>query len=810
VVSLKTVLSDGSEVEFKSLSKNEFERKLNQSDFEGSVYREIFNSLSISGVKEQIKSQFPKNSIHRRNTGYAIDELIKTNAFQTNGPLFNMCDLLCGSEGTLAFTTEITLQLDDLPPNHGAMIAIHYKSVSNCLRSVAPLMKMDLYACEMMDKTILDCTRHNREQQENRSFIVGDPKAILMCEVRSNSSESLENQIKLIIEEISSLNLSYASIILKGDDINKANELRKAGLGLLGNLIGDEKSVPCIEDTAVAVEDLADYIDEFTELMNSFNQSPIYYAHAGAGELHLRPIVNMKTSKGVKDFKEITFSVAELVKKYQGSMSGEHGDGIVRSGCIDLMIGKENYEILKKIKTAFDPNNIFNPGKIVNPKPMDENLRYVPDRTEPNIETTFDFSDSLGILREAEKCNGSGDCRKLVSFGGTMCPSYRATRNEKDTTRARANALREVLTNSTKENKFDHHELKEVFDLCLSCKGCSRECPSSVDVSTLKSEFLHQYHKSNPISRRDWLLANNTKYLKWASNFSKIYNAVVGWNVTSNIMKWGIGLAKERSIPKLSNITLRDYYTKHYKSINNPIKTVYLFVDEFTNYLESHIGIDTIELLRRLNYEVKIVDHDESGRSFISKGVLEKAKICDNRNIEIFKGLITKETPLIGIEPSAILTFKDEYPKLVTDKDSAKQIGNYTFLIDDFIDFEYKAGNILTSSFNLEEKHIVFHGHCHQKALADPKSSLEILDIPKNYKVERIPSGCCGMAGSFGLEKEHYEISMTIGEQTLFPTIRKNENSIIAANGTSCRHQIYDGTRREALHPISILRRALL
>ena len=810
VISLKAILSDGTESQFTNLSIVEFEEKTKGTDLEAAIYNTIKNELTKPGISAQILEHFPKPEIHRRNTGYAIDELVKTEVFAPNGERFNMSKLLAGSEGTLCFTTEITLQLDDLPPQFGAMAAIHFESVSSCLKAVEPLMHLDLYSCEMMDKTILDCTRHNREQQENRSFIVGDPKAILMCEVRAENESILAEEIHKLNQEIARLDLSYASIILRGEEINKATDLRKAGLGLLGNLIGDEKSVPCIEDTAVSVTDLAAYIEDFTDLMKSFNQSPIYYAHAGAGELHLRPIVNMKTSKGVQDFKEITFAVARLVKKYGGSMSGEHGDGIVRSGCIDLMIGKDNYEILKRIKTAFDPYNIFNPGKIVSPKPMDQNLRYVPDRNEPNIETAFDFSDSLGILREAEKCNGSGDCRKLAAFGGTMCPSFRATRNEKDTTRARANALREVLTNSSKQNKFDHSELKEVFDLCLSCKGCARECPSSVDVATLKAEFLYQHKKNNPASRRDKLLANNTKYIKWASRYYKLYNKAIKLNFTSKLMKSAIGMAEERSIPKLSEITVRNYYKSNFRSKPNPIKTVYLFVDEFTNYLDAHIGIDTIELLSQLNYDVKVIEHEESGRSFISKGFLDEAKMCADNNVKAFRNLISKETPLIGIEPSAILTFIDEYPKLATDKISSQEIAKHTFLIEDFIDFEFKAGNISKDLFTKEEKEILFHGHCHQKALAEPNSSIEVLRIPENYKVERIPSGCCGMAGSFGYEKEHYGISMQIGEQTLFPTIRKNENSIIAANGTSCRHQILDGTRRETFHPITILKDALL
>ncbi|HEX9827146.1 MAG TPA: FAD-binding oxidoreductase, partial [Flavobacteriaceae bacterium] len=440
VLKLKTILSDGSEVTFSKISKQGFQNKIKLNTLEGQIYKTIHHELASETVQNRIKNDFPKPEIHRRNTGYAIDELIKSEVFSDSNEHFNMCKLLSGSEGTLAFTTEITLQLDDLPPQESAMIALHFKSIQDCLNMVEVVMRHNLHTCEMMDKTILDCTKRNKAQQENRQFIQGDPKAILMCEVKSSNKEDLDKQVQSLLNSIEALNLSYANPILKGNEIDKAVELRKAGLGLLGNIIGDKKSAACIEDTAVALPDLAKYISEFTQLMNSYGQDAIYYAHAGAGELHLRPMLNLKKHEDVVLFRKITTDVAHLVKKYKGSMSGEHGDGIVRGEFIPFMIGTENYEILRRIKSAFDPEHIFNPGKIVDAYPMDKALRYEAERTEPEIETLLDFSESMGILREAEKCNGSGDCRKLPEFGGTMCPSYRATRNEKDTTRARANA----------------------------------------------------------------------------------------------------------------------------------------------------------------------------------------------------------------------------------------------------------------------------------------------------------------------------------------------------------------------------------
>ncbi|MCK8480654.1 FAD-binding and (Fe-S)-binding domain-containing protein [Psychroserpens algicola] len=808
VLELHTILSDGSEVVFSEINEQMFKEKTTVDTLEGHIYNTVYSELSSASVRHQIASQFPNSEIHRRNTGYAIDGL-----WPSENGSFNMCKLLSGSEGTLAFTTQITLNLDVLPPNESMMVAAHFTSIQNCMDAVELVMKHDLFTCEMMDKTILDLTKHNKQQQKNRQFINGNPEAILMCEIRGENREDASLKVGELIKSIKDSNLSFSLPILVGKEINQALELRKAGLGLLGNMIGDEKTAACIEDTAVALSDLSNYIRDFSSLMEAYNQKPVYYAHAGAGELHLRPILNLKKKADVVLFRKITTDVAHLVKRYQGSMSGEHGDGIVRSEFIPLMIGAENYEILRRIKTAFDPDNIFNPGKIVDALPMDESLRYEADRKEPDIETVLDFSESFGILREAEKCNGSGDCRKLPEFGGTMCPSYRATKDEKDTTRARANALREFLTHSDKVNKFNHEELKDVFDLCLSCKACASECPSSVDVASLKAEFQYHYQQANGVSLRTKLFAYNNRLNTFGSRFVWFTNFMFSNSLTSSWIKKSFKIAKKRSLPLLSTKSLY----KVQKSINKQldsgkkIKVIYLFNDEFTNYLDTSIGVDAITLLEALNYEVKLVQHFESGRSFLSKGLLLQAKSVANKNVSVFKDLVSNETPLIGIEPSAILSFKDEYLKLADDKVSAKEIANHTYLIEEFIQHEIQLGNITSEQFTSEEKTIKFHGHCHQKALLNQSSSFDILNLPKNYKVTIIPSGCCGMAGSFGYEKEHYELSMQIGEQTLFPAVRNaNEDVLISANGTSCRHQIKDGTDREALHPITILRQALI
>jgi len=809
VIQLKTILSDGNDAIFNELSLEEFNEKRTGNTLESNIYNTIYNELSDEIIQQEIKIEFPKAGIHRRNTGYAVDSLLNTNIFSDSNEKINISKLLCGSEGTLAFTTEITLQLDNIPPSKNILVAVHFKSIQKSLEAVVVAMKHNLFMCELMDKTILDCTKNNREQTKNRFFIEGDPEAILMLEVKSDAIAETQKLADTLIKDLQIHNFGYAFPQLVGTDINKAINLRKAGLGLLGNIIGDRKAVACIEDTAVEVNDLPNYIAEFSQMMAKFGQDAVYYAHAGAGEIHLRPILNLKQQEDIALFRAITTEVAILVKKYKGSLSGEHGDGIVRAEFIEFMIGSKNYQLLKRIKTAFDPNNIFNQGKIVDAFPMDRNLRYEIDRMEPEIKTLQDFSESQGILRVTEKCNGSGDCRKPVSAGGTMCPSYRATKDEKDTTRARANALREFLTNSDKVNKFDYEELKDVFDLCLSCKACASECPSNVDVSALKAEFLHQYYKSNKPTLRTKLFAENVKYNKLGSIAPFITNIVLNNYFTKKVL----GIATKRSIPKLHKTTLRNWNKKNSKILQkNKFKNgeVYLFCDEFTNYYDVTIGIDAIQLLTNLGYKVLIINHEESGRSAISKGFLDLAKVVIDKNIEIFKEIISKETPLIGIEPSAILGFRDDYLRLATDKKSAKKISKNTFTFEEFIKNEFEKGNIKASSFSDKAEEIKIHVHCHQKSLSSSEATFAMLNIPSNYKPVIMNTGCCGMAGSFGYEKEHYAVSMQVGEDTLFPKIRKiNANTLISAAGTSCRHQIKDGTKRTSKHPITLLKEAL-
>ena len=570
-----------------------------------------------------------------------------------------------------------------------------------------------------------------------------------------------------------------------------------------------------VEDTAVEVAELADYIAEFDTIMrDKHGMECVYYAHAGSGELHTRPIFNLKTPEGLKSFRAVAEDIASLVKKYRGSLSGEHGDGRLRGEFIARMVGEECYALMRQVKQAFDPSNLFNPGKIIDTPPMDTGLRYGPEKPSPQYATVFDFSASKGILRAAENCNGSGDCRKGHLAGGTMCPSYMATRHEKDSTRARANILRHALTYPLDKDKpFDNPEVKEVLDLCLSCKGCKSECPSNVDMAKLKAEFLQQYYDVNGVPFRSLMVAGFERSNRWASLAPWAWNLVAGTPLLRRILNRLVGFHPDRTLPRLNAIPLKKWHHREFPDGLAPARRrVYLFADEFSNYNDATVGRKLIQLLDRLGYEVVIPPHLESARASLSKGLVRRARAFANANVRLLADLVTEETPLIGIEPSAILGFRDEYIDLAERdlKDQARRLSGNCLLFEEFIIRELDAGRIGPELFTTEARHIKVHGHCFQKALASLEPTLRALGIPENYTVEAIPSGCCGMAGSFGYEKEHYELSMKVGELVLFPAVRATPvDVLIAAPGTSCRHQIKDGTGKQALHPAEILFDAL-
>ncbi|MES2646019.1 MAG: FAD-linked oxidase C-terminal domain-containing protein [Bacteroidota bacterium] len=806
----RVVLSDGSVVVINAQTNSNISSK---NPLLNSIYNALFNLLVNETNQTTIHNNFPKKTVVRRNTGYALDALVEMKPFNAGGKAFNLNKLIAGSEGTLAITTEIKLQLLPLPPQYIALVCVHCTSITESLLANRVALQHRPMASELVDKFILDFTKGHPVYEQNRFFIEGDPGAILMVEFMEEAPGLAAERAQAMISELQQNDFGYAYPVLFGDNVKAAWEVRKAGLGLLRNITGDAQPVNLIEDCAVAAEDLPFYIADLQVILEKYKVAASFYAHAGAGEVHVEPIINLKTKEGVFIFRSILKDTAALVKKYNGSLSGEHGDGRLRGEFIASVMGDEVMRLFKEVKRMFDPHNVFNAGKIVNTPAMDSNLRMRQDEVMPLIKTHFSFPGKGGITTLAEKCSGSGDCRRSVVSTGLMCPSYMATRNEFDTTRARANVLRQYLSDPGDAAPFNHQEIKEVMDLCLSCKGCKVECPSGVDITKMKAEFLQHYYVENGIPLRSKLIGNFAKQMRLAFLAPGLYNFVLRTNVLRRNMNRLVGFHPDRTMPLLAKQTLENWSDKRQSSHAASSKKVYLFCDEFTNYLDVSIGQKAILLLEKLGYEVVIPKHRESGRTFLSKGLLKKAATVANKNIRSLASLVSKDMPLIGIEPSAILTLRDEYidlaePALLAD---AKHLAAYTFTIEEFLYNEIKQGNIQQEQFTLATQDIVLHTHCYQKVLSSSRYSLFILSFPFNYTVKEIPSGCCGMAGSFGYEKEHYEVSQKVGELVLFPYVRKLEDEVlVAAAGTSCRHQVKDGTQKAALHPIEILYQALV
>ncbi|MBW8323855.1 MAG: FAD-binding protein [Prolixibacteraceae bacterium] len=812
ILEVEGVLSDGSDITFKALTTKEFEAKCSENTelLETKIYRNIKEILTNEFNQEEIRKEFPDTKVTRRNNGYALDVLLETDPFTGNGKPFNFCKLLAGSEGTLVFITKLRLNVVPLPPKFQGLICAHFSSLEDSFYGNIAALRHRPDAIELTDDIILNCTLENIEQRKNRFFIDGNPKAILTIEFSANTEEEIQAKAEKLEKDLRNAGYGYHfPLFTDKESIKKIWELRKAGLGLLSNIPGDKRNVTVIEDTAVAPEYLPEYIREFDQIIARYGLTCVYFGHIATGELHLRPLLNLKDPEDVKIYHSLAKEVAMLVKKFRGSLSGEHGDGRLRGEFIPLMLGQHNYELIRNLKYTWDPQNILNPGKIVDTPSITQDLRILMGQPAFKATTLFDYSPHGDLLRSVEMCNGSGDCRKTNKIGGTMCPSYMATRDEDKSTRARANILREYLTRPQKANVFDSEEVLEVLDLCLSCKACKSECPSNIDMAKFKAEFLQHYYDQRGFPIRSLLIA----YLPRINRIGMLFRPVTNLITGTVLFKKAIGFAPDRKIPGLSKLTLRKWYRKPISPDKDKIGKVYLFADEFTNFNESHIGVKAIMLLNKLGYEVVIPKHQESGRTYLSKGLLLKAKQIANFNVAQLSKIISDQTPLIGIEPSTILTFRDEYPELVDNQlqQEARTLAKNALMLEEFMVREIENGHISSDQFTKEKKDIKLHGHCQQKAIASTLPTRKMLELPTNYSVTEIKSGCCGMAGSFGYEKEHYELSMQIGELDLFPAVRNaNSGEIIAAPGTSCRNHIKDGTGRNVFHPVELLWNAVL
>ena len=813
VQELEVVLADGSPTHFRPLNSGELDTKLGAAGLEGDIYRGI-RSLAKENVSE-IEARFPK--ILRRVSGYNLDE------FLSDSP-FNMSRMVVGSEGTLCVVTEAKLNL--VPrPTMTALSVLHFADIVEASEATREVLKHEPSSVEVMDKILLDRSRESLGHSRSMDFIEGDPGALLAVEFYGESEVELASKMASLKEDMARRRLGYACVNL----MDKAAQgsvwnLRKAGLGLLMSIRGDAKPLPFVEDTAVDPENLGAFVRRFDEIVRNHGTEAAYYGHASVGCLHIRPLVSLKDSQGITTMESIADEISDLVREFGGSLSGEHGDGIVRGVWTEKMFGSQIYQAFREVKRTFDPQGIMNPGKIVDCPPMTENLRYGTAYKADSIPTRLDFSTDTDYAGAVEMCNGMGACRKL---DGSMCPSYMATREEEHSTRGRANLLRAALSGRLPEGSITSRRLHEALDLCLECKACKAECDSGVDMAKLKYEFLAQYHQVNGTPLRNKIFAHIDRISRLGSRMAPFSN----WAAKSPLGKLAasrlLGIHPQRSLPPFARQTLFKWFNSRgepnppvspfekggrkgdFSDVNQePVRRVVLFNDTFMNYSYPQIGKAAVEVLEAAGCRVELANSRCCGRPMISKGLLGEAASNARYNVDLLHPYAEQGIPIIGCEPSCLLTFRDEYPELLND-DKSRQVAKHAYLIDEFLIMLQEKGE-LDLKFQDAPKKVLFHGHCHQKALAGTGDSLSVLRLPPGYEVEEVDAGCCGMAGSFGFEREHYDISMQIGEQGLFPAVNaKDAEWEVAVTGVSCRQQIEDGTGRRARHVVEILRDAL-
>ena len=793
VMELDVILSNAERVHFQEVQGSRLENILDSQteSLEKKIYSETLRLAKLH--EKEIDLRYPK--IQRRVSGYNLD-------FLNDGSAVNMSKMIVGSEGTLGTITAAKVKLEPIPIHIGLAV-VHFADLFKSMEATVMILDHGPSAIELVDKMILDRSKESLGFSNQHSFIEGDPEAILLVEFFGNDMKEVESKIDKMNQALQKNNLSYASIkALTPSQQKSAWALRAAGLGLLMSVKGDSKPLPFVEDTAVSPDKLPEYIRRFDSIVRSHNTTAGYYGHASVGCLHIRPMINIKTESGLQDLVTISEEISDLVLEFNGSLSGEHGDGIVRGVWTEKMLGPTLYQAFKDIKTIFDPDNIVNPGKIINTPPMTENLRISPtyESKEPN--TLFDFTKDGGFSRAVEMCNGVGECRKHLT--GTMCPSYMATRDEQHSTRGRANALRSVLSGKLPSETFASKGLYEVMDLCLECKGCKAECPSNVDMAKIKYEFLYNYYKTNKMPLRSKIFSRVNALNKLNSKISPLYNFISTLPITKWIADLLLGIDRRRSLPKINRITFPKWYENHTSpNLNLTAQNqVVIFHDTFTDYNQVKVGIAAVNILEKAGYNVLLAENVCCGRTMISKGELSKAKDLAILNVEKLHPYAKQGIPIIGIEPSCILTLRDEYPELISDE-KAQIVAQNTFLFDEF--FSSLDLNQTQITFNSDTSSVLFQNHCHQKALVGSKSLQSCLELIPDLKIQELDSGCCGMAGSFGFEKEHYDTSMKIGEHRLFPTIRNNPDSIVITTGISCSQQINDGTGKKPIHLIEFL-----
>jgi FAD/FMN-containing dehydrogenase/Fe-S oxidoreductase len=808
VIEMTVLLSDGSRAVFGEITPEAFAAKCRLQTLEGAIYREVARQRET--YADEIRARYPAQ--WRRVAGYNLNELVgvsvRPHSLAGGGNAaprpFSMARLITGSEGTFVTVLEAKMRLVDRP-RHTALDVIHYRDIQEALECSQAILESGPYAVELTDKLILDLARGNIEQSKRMGFVQGDPAAILIVEYAGDTADEVRAKVEALEARRQRERFGYAaSLAFDAREQGEIWKLRKAGLGLLFGIHGDAKPLAFVEDTAVQPKDLAKFVTRFREIFARHEVDGAYYGHCSVGCLHIRPAINLKTARGLEQVRQIADEITDLVVEFNGTISSEHGDGRARSPFLERMYGPRLMGAFRELKRAFDPDNRLNPGNIVGRTDVTESLRYGADYKTWEPVTLLDFSKQGGFAAAVEMCNGVGECRKKLE--GTMCPSYMVTRDEEHSTRGRANALRAVLSGRVPPAEFTGQRLYEVMDLCLECKGCKGECPANVDMAKLKYEFLHHYHQANGLPLRNRLFGNIARLNAVGARLPGLFNALSALAPSRWLLEKVAGVDRRRPLPPLAAETFTAWFARRPKPAWAPRGDVVLFHDTFVTYNTPEIGRAAVEVLEAAGYRVLLADRKCCGRPLISKGMLDVARDHAAWNVERLAPYARRGVAIVGLEPSCLLTLRDEYVDLLR-TDDARLVAEHSALLEQFLLRERERG--LTLPFAGDGRKALLHGHCHQKAIVGTAPTVAVLRWA-GYDVSEVDSGCCGMAGSFGFEREHYDVSVALGNRRLAPAVKAvAADTEVVAPGISCRQQIAHLAGRRALHPVEALHRAL-
>ncbi len=809
VLSMHVLLSDGSRAHFGPLDPAGVAQHAARSGLEGEIYRHVAALTQDDAHRATIRQGTPRH--WRRCGGYNLDRFVEGGvSFNVpQDPRFNLARLVCGAEGTLAVITDVTLGLVPLPART-ALAVVHFGSLFAALQAVPVILETDPSAVELLDHLGLTLCRNVPQYARLlRTFIEGDPNCVLITEFYGESEAELTAKIERLAAHLRAEKAGATAVVPALEPQRQADvwTVRKVGLGLLMSIKGDHKPIPFIEDAAVPVEHLAEYVTRIEQFCNGLGTDVAYYAHASAGCVHIRPLVNTKQAEEVAKMPEITAFSVELLHGYGGALSSEHGDGRARSWMNERFFGPDLYRLYRSVKHAFDPGHLLNPGSVVDAPPMTENLRYGAAYRVVPLAPRLDFSEEQGFDRAVEMCNGAGICRKRTD--GAMCPSFMVTREEEHSTRGRANALRAALSGRLPAAELTSRRMYEVMDLCVECKACKAECPSSVDMAKIKFEFLAQYHAAHGTPLRARLFGHVARLSRLGSGPpAPLANASLRNTAVRALLETFLGISRKRALPPFA----RRPFTRWFKTRAAPPATgrpVVLFHDTFTTYHYPHVAVAATEVLEAAGFDVVLPGHRCCGRPLISKGLVEAARAAARDTVARLAPFAETRIPVVGLEPSCLLTLRDEYRYLLPGDARAATLAAHAVTFEEFVAGLADAGR-LALRFTDAPRRVLLHGHCHQKALVGTAPSRRVLALPPGYRVAEVDAGCCGMAGSFGYEAEHYDLSLKMAERRLLPAVRAADaETLIVAAGVSCRQQIRHGAGREALHPAEVLRQAL-